>query len=140
MQMITKAETDEQIQSCYKVMAQLRPHIKENEFLNKIRQQTENGYQLVYMLKDSVIVAVAGFHLGQNLAWGKYLYVEDLVTDQDLRSSGLGKRLLNWLHDEARKNNCEQLHLDSGVQRKGAHRFYEREGLTFASHHYLSKC
>ncbi len=132
-------ETNNNIQSCFAVMSQLRTNIKENEFIETIRQQFENGYQLVAVLSDDSVVAVSGFYIRKNLAWGKFLYIDDLITDEKQRSGGFGKMLLGYLYDEARKNNCEQLHLDSGVQRKDAHRFYEREGMTFASHHYVSQ-
>ena len=104
-----------------------------------ISNQFKKGYQLAAVVSEDNVVAVAGYHIRENLAWGKHLYVEDLVSDEKQRSTGLGHMLLNWLHDEARKNKCDQLHLDSGVQRKNAHRFYEREGMAFASHHYVSK-
>jgi hypothetical protein len=29
------------------------------------------------------------------------------------------------------------MHLDSGIQRKDAHRFYEREGMSMASFHFV---
>ena len=99
----------------------------------------EEGYRLVAVLLDEQVAAVAGYRISKNLAWGKYLYVEDFITDQQHRSSGLGKSLLSWLHIEAKNNGCSQLHLDSGSQRLNAHRFYERENMTFASHHYVSQ-
>jgi len=133
---IKKMESNKNIQSCFTVMSQLRTNIKENDFIEIIRQQFENGYQLVAVLSEDSVVAVAGFHIRENLAWGKFLYVDDLITDEKQRSAGFGKVLLGYLNDEARENDCEQLHLDSGVQRKDAHRFYEREGMTFSSHHY----
>ncbi len=136
---IISIKTDDEIKLCFNVVSQLRPHIKEKEFLNVICSQFENGYQLAAVVSEDSVVAVAGFHLRENLAWGKYLYIEDLVSDQKQRSTGLGQMLLKWLHNEARKNKCDQLHLDSGVQRKDAHRFYEREGMMFASHHFVSK-
>ena len=37
------------------------------------------------------------------------------------------------------RRGCSQLHLDSGSQRLNAHRFYERENMTFASHLYVSQ-
>ena len=36
----------------------------------------------------------------------------------------------------AAKEGCLQLHLDSGIQRKEAHRFYEREGMTITGFHF----
>ena len=64
------------------------------------------------------------------------MYIEDLVTDSQRRSSGLGRVMMDWLKCHARQNECEQVHLDSGVQRFPAHRFYLREGFNIASHHF----
>ncbi|MGD8690350.1 MAG: GNAT family N-acetyltransferase, partial [Gammaproteobacteria bacterium] len=47
--------------------------------------------------------------------------------------------LLDWLVGYAASNGCDQLHLDSGTQRKDAHRFYEREGLDMTSLHFCRK-
>ena len=134
---IKKMETDEEIQASFGVMSQLRPHLNEDEFVNIVHQQFKDGYQLAAVLAENSVVALSGFRILQNLAWGKFLYVDDLITDQHHRANGLGKFLVSWLKDEAAKHNCNQLHLDSGVQRKDAHRFYEREGMTFSSHHYV---
>ena len=136
---VIKIKTEDEIKACFIVLAQLRLHIKYEEFVERILSQFKDGYKLAAVLDDNNIVAVAGYQLSENLAWGKYLYVEDLITNQKHRSHGFGKLLLSWLHDEARKKQCDQLHLDSGVQRKDAHRFYEREGMTFASQHYVSQ-
>lgn len=129
-------ESDEEIQNCFNVMSQLRPHLKENEFIGIIKQQSEAGYQLAAVFSANEVVALAGFRFNQTLAWGNFLYVDDLITEQNHRSMGCGKMLIDWLKEEAIEKQCDQLHLDSGVQRKEAHRFYEREGLVFSSHHY----
>lgn len=137
---IITVETDKDIQACFDVLSQLRTEIKEENFLSTVRKQYNRGYQLTSVKSDDgAVVAVAGFHFQENLAWGKHLYIEDLVTDENKRSNGVGHMLLNWLLETARENSCKQLHLDSGIQKKGAHRFYEREGMIFASHHYASK-
>ena len=81
-------------------------------------------------------LAVAGFRLGESLAWGRHVYVDDLVTLPEARSRGYGAALLAWLADFGRAQGAGQLHLDSGRQRTGAHRFYEREGLAASSLHF----
>lgn len=134
------ADTDQQISACYPIMRELRPHIKAEDFLQRIRYQQTSGYFLVAM-KDVVdgietVVAVAGFRIGENLAWGRFLYIDDLVTNTKCRSKGYGSRLLEWLKAHASALDCEQLHLDSGLQRVDAHRFYEREGLPKSSFHF----
>lgn len=94
---------------------------------------------MAFVQETDGVVAVAGFRVGENLAWGRFLYVDDLVTHPAHRSKGYGAGLLSWLKEYAEKEGCSQLHLDSGVQKKEAHRFYEREGMTIAAFHFFEK-
>ncbi len=130
------AETDEELRSCFPVMRQLRPVFTEDEFVPRVRLQQQEGYRLAMGVDGGEVVAVAGYRIGNNLAWGKYLYVDDLVTDDACRSAGHGAALLAWLRDTAGDADCDELHLDSGVQRFAAHRFYLRHGMIIASHHF----
>jgi len=135
---IAIAESVQAIEACFPVMFALRPHLTAEVFVERVRQQQSQGYRLAYLeaAEQSVAVAVAGFRIGNNLAWGKFLYVDDLVTAAEQRSHGYGKALLNWLNEYAIQEGCLQLHLDSGTQRKEAHRFYEREQLAVTGFHF----
>jgi GNAT superfamily N-acetyltransferase len=118
-------------------MAELRPHLELPDFITQVqRQQQQFNYQLVYLQFDETIQAVAGFRISESLAWGKFLYVDDLVSKSENRSKGYGGELFNWLIDYARTENCQQLTLDSGVQRFAAHRFYLRQRMEITSHHF----
>ena len=134
---ICVATTDNEIAACYPVMRELRPHLVERQFLSRVRDQERAGYRLVYLQGPIGVVAVAGFRVGENLAWGRFLYVDDLVTLSAHRSKGYGAKLLSWLKEQAAMEGCEQMHLDSGIQRKEAHRFYEREGMSMAGLHFV---
>ncbi len=136
---IRVATTEVEIAACYPVMRKLRPHVAEEQFLPRIRSQESAGYRLAYLQVSDSVVAVAGFRISENLAWGRFLYVDDLVTLPEHRSKGYGARLLFWLKEQAAKGGCEQMHLDSGIQRKEAHRFYEREGMTMSGFHFVAK-
>ncbi|GAB6042812.1 GNAT family N-acetyltransferase [Endothiovibrio diazotrophicus] len=131
------AFTDEEIAACWPVMRELRPHLEGAEFVARIRLQEAEGYRLAFLREGGAVVAVAGFRVGENLAWGRFLYVDDLVTSGSHRSRGFGGRLLAWLRRYAVEAGCRQLHLDSGMQREAAHRFYEREGMAKGSFHFV---
>ena len=45
--------------------------------------------------------------------------------------------MIEWLKTYAKNEGCREIHLDSGVQRYGAHRFYLREGFNITSHHFV---
>jgi predicted GNAT superfamily acetyltransferase len=133
---IALATTDAEISACFPVMHELRPHLVASEFVARVRRQQRDGYQVAAHSGAAGPVAVAGFRLSETLAWGRFLYVDDLVTLASERSRGHGARLLDWLCEHARRNGCAQLHLDSGVQRLDAHRFYRRQGLAITGHHF----
>ena len=139
MTKILTATSDSDIQRCYPVMAQLRPHISLEDFLPRIKAQMADGYVLACIKEADFVVAVAGFRVSRNLAWGKHLYVDDIVIDSQYRSSGYGVKLIEYIILYGKEKGCEQLHLDSGIQRTEAHKFYKREGLDMASYHFSKK-
>ena len=132
---IERAQTKEQIAACHPVMVQLRPQFDCAAFVSAIERMAHEGYRLIY-LADPDIRAVAGFRKMEMLATGTVLYVDDLVTSEAHRSKGYGKHLLAWLLDEAKKQNCLYLELDSGLKRLDAHRFYEKNGMSKAAFHF----
>ena len=140
MTRIAFAASDDEVRRCHAVMADLRPHVGLPEFVEKVRrQERQSGYRLVYLEDGGEVKSVAGFRISECLAWGKFLYVDDLVSSTGDRSKGYGGALLNWLVEHARSESCAELHLDSGVQRFGAHRFYLRKGMDITSHHFAMK-
>jgi GNAT superfamily N-acetyltransferase len=126
-------------------MNALRTHVPdEAEFVRLVDEvQRPEGYRLVgaFDREEPAAAAVAGFRVGHNLAWGHFLYVDDLATRPEFRRRGLGTGLLVWLAREAATLGCNELHLDSGVgrERADAHRLYFTSGLTITAHHFARR-
>jgi GNAT superfamily N-acetyltransferase len=124
----------------YTTLLELRPHLSSrDEFVEQVNsKQRPEGYRIVGSFEDGIDepVAVAGFRTGHNLAWGYYLYVDDLVTQSNFRGRGHAAQLMQWIYDQARQLGCNQVHLDSGVHRFDAHRFYLNQRLHISSHHF----
>jgi GNAT superfamily N-acetyltransferase len=129
----------------FPAMRALRPHFAdEAAFVERVdKVQRPEGYRLVGVFEDGTghAVAVAGFRVGHMLAWGRFLYVDDLSTLPEARRRGYGRQLLEWLAGEAERIGCEQLHLDSGVgpTRTEAHRLYFNTGLEITSFHFARR-
>ncbi len=130
------AEHEEEIGRCFPVMVQLRPHLSEAQFIERVRLQQKEGYRLAYLVAEEQVKATAGFRLLTMLSRGKSCYVDDLVTDGNSRSQGFGDALFDWLVSWARGEGCERFHLDSGVTRYEAHRFYFRKRMALSAHHF----
>jgi len=130
------AKTDTEIEACFEIMAELRPHLKRQEFVSSVREMEAEGFRLIYLAIENKIVAAAGYRISTNFFMGKHLYVDDLVTTDAERSSGYGRRMIKWLLGKAERSDCKFLHLDSGTHRGRAHKFYFQQGFTIASYHF----
>lgn len=123
-------ETDDQLRACYPVMRQLRPHLEsEDDFVARVGRMRQQGYRLLAAWDGDEVVALAGYRLQENLVYGRFLYVDDLIASETRRSQRWGARLLAQLSDAALQAGCARLVLDTGLSNTLAQRFYFREGL-----------
>ena len=137
MEKIRLIETQDDVRRCYDVMHELRTHLSLEQFVSQVRRQMDRqAYKLVCLEDGGEVMALAGFRFIEMLAWGRAMYVDDLVTAARARSKGYGGRLLDWLVELAKKEGCAQFHLDSGVQRHGAHRFYLQKRMDIVAYHF----
>jgi GNAT superfamily N-acetyltransferase len=126
----------------FEAMRELRPALVSREsFVEQVDvRQRPDGYRLIGSTSEGGgrVVGVAGFRVGENLAWGRYLYVDDLSTLPTARQQGHARQLLAWLNAEAARLGIQQVHLDSGVgaERVAAHRLYFASGYRIGSYHF----
>jgi ribosomal protein S18 acetylase RimI-like enzyme len=132
---IQLAATDRHILDCFPIVQQLGRNLTIETFLPQVQCQQQQGYQLAFGIIDDQVIAIAGFQIAESLAWGKFLYIYDLAVDEPRRSQGQGQQLFEWLVNYGQQQCCTQIHLDSGVQRFAAHRFYHRQGKRIVNHH-----
>lgn len=124
------AETDDDLYACWPVMQQLRPHLASaDDFMTRVHRQRAQGYRLLAVWQGATAVALAGYRLQENLVYGRFLYLDDLVTDASARRAQWGARLIEAMAHTASEAGCVQFVLDTGLSNARAQRFYFREGL-----------
>jgi GNAT superfamily N-acetyltransferase len=130
--------SDADIVRVFPVMRVLRPHISTaEEFLKRARRQEEaSDWKLIFTEDAGEPVACAGFRISEWLAWGRALYVDDLVALESHRGKGFTDALMQWMLNYAEREGCQAFHLDSGTHRLPAHKFYHRHGLSITSFHF----
>ncbi len=122
---VRELESQEEWHEAFPVVRQLRDHLSRMEYLDYLDRMTAKGHRTVGLYVGDALVSVAGLDILINMYYGRHVWVYDLVTDEDHRSEGYGRRLLEFVYDWAERKNCEKVALSSGLQRNDAHRFYE---------------
>lgn len=119
-----------EIGACHSVMMELRPHLKDaGSFLRQVMRQREHGYRLSAAWHGDRIVGVIGYRFQENLLYGRFVFVDDLVVHQEFRRDGVGARLLSVARAYARETSSRHFVLDTGLHMALAQRFYFRQGL-----------
>ncbi len=58
---IQLAKTASDIQKCWHVFHLLRPHLQEDNFVEKMMEMFSEGYQIAYIEEDREVVSAIGF-------------------------------------------------------------------------------
>ena len=88
---IAHAETGAEIGATFDVMHQLRPHLERDAYVARMRElMAGDGLRVLALRDDGVVRAVGTYRLMDMLYCGKLMYVDDLVTDETVRSRGAG--------------------------------------------------
>jgi hypothetical protein len=86
---IAHAETDDQIDATFEVMQQLRPHLERTEYVPLIRRlMASDGLKILALFEEGEVRAVAAYRVMNMLYCGSLIYIDDLVSDERVRSRG----------------------------------------------------
>ncbi len=130
---------DEIIQS-FDAFTELRSHLTNKEkFITQVQEQQKEGYEITAIEENGEIVACIGFRFLTTLAWGRIIYIDDLITKEKTRGKGYGKTLLDHVIQIGQDRFCDAVHLDTGYARHAAHKIYLKQGFEFNCHHIALK-
>ena len=133
------AVTDEELlRSAESVHRQLRPHLP-LDYRERMKHVFASGAEMAVALVDGEIAGITVFRVLEKTFTGRELYCDDLVTDENRRSRGVGHALIAYMEKVGRERSCDVLALDSGTHRQQAHKFYFREQMPITAFHFSKK-
>jgi GNAT superfamily N-acetyltransferase len=133
-----KIASQRDIEKILPVLVELRPHRTDEEIRRLFVLLWEEGYRIAFIGED-LARSILGFRIVTTFFSGKTLVVDDLCTSRGFEGRGYGHHLFLWIKEYAKEMHCEHICLNSGFQRKDAHRFYLNHGMKFESMHFGSK-
>ncbi len=106
-------------------------------------QQRPQGYRLFGIFEEGKAnaVAVCGFREQTNLAGGRHIHIDDIVTIPHGRSKGYAARLLAEVRRIAAEEGIDKIQVwsDVGSERTPAHRLYFENGFEIDAFHFSCK-
>lgn len=92
--------------------------------------EADKNNELIIAETDGQIVGTLQITFTPSISFqgGKRATVESVRVDGKFRGQGIGKELMLWAIERARKENCVAIQLTTNAERTDAHRFYENLG------------
>lgn len=122
------------------LLKQLHPKDKPltlKESKNIFAQLTKNNnYYLLVAEINNKIVGTLYLVIIPNLTRGArhWAQIENIIVDEKWRRKEIGRKLIEYAVNLAKKNNCYKFFLTSNIKREDAHKFYKSVG--FCKHGY----
>jgi GNAT superfamily N-acetyltransferase len=92
--------------------------------------EADKNNELIIAEIDGEIVGTLQITFTPSISFqgGKRATVESVRVDEKYRGRGIGKQLMFWAIERARRENCFAVQLTTNANRIDAHRFYENLG------------
>lgn len=122
-----------------RLLAELNPELDSETLGRRLDtiERDHSHYELHGAFDGEDLVAVCGAWLATKLWCGRYLEIDNLVTDPSRRSEGAGTQLMEAMETLARERDCQILVLDSYASNTASHRLYHRLGYEIKGFHFV---
>jgi GNAT superfamily N-acetyltransferase len=115
------------------------PKLTPAELRRRLEIMIPQGYRCIAAFHDERLVGVAGYWVGAKFWCGEYLEPDNVFVLPELRSAGIGAKMMDYLEEKARELQCKVVALDSYVTYTGAHKFYIRRNYEIVGFHFIKK-
>lgn len=95
------------------------------------REMAKYPYYKVYVVEENQrIIATCSLIIIDNLGHrgAKLALAESMIVSQEYRGRAIGSKLMQFVMEKAKEENCYKLMLSSNKKRIEAHKFYEQLG------------
>jgi GNAT superfamily N-acetyltransferase len=103
--------------------------LSEEMFRERLQLMLDQGnYRCIAAFIDGRMVGVSGFWTGYQLWTGKYVEADHVGVDREMRSRGIGGKLMIWIETEAVRTGCDLTRIAMILGRDRTRNFYRRLG------------
>jgi (aminoalkyl)phosphonate N-acetyltransferase len=131
MKTMIRSATTQDVNRIYQMICELEEEQFDFALFEKYYYQNIDLPDNIYLVavENDQIIGFLSCH-GQLLLHhcGMAYEIQELFVDKDFRGNGIGKLLLEKLKEELKDRDPKILEVTSGIKRKEAHDFYERNG------------
>lgn len=135
---IREFNTKDEMLSAFPLVQQMYEKMSFEKFSEMVDEMIKrDNYKMIAAFSGEKMVGVAGYWISLMLYCGRYLQASNFVVDKETRGLGVGKKILNYLEEKAKKEQCNKFVLDSYTENKKSHPLLFRENFYIRGFHFM---
>jgi GNAT superfamily N-acetyltransferase len=120
----------------YPVIEELNPGMQKALFEERLKEMQANRFNCIAVWHDNKIVACCGFWILIKFYNGRHVEPDNVGVLAAYRNFGLGKTVMDFLHEHAKNLGCAYSELNAYVSNNKAHKFYFKDSYKILGFHF----
>ncbi|WP_246516308.1 GNAT family N-acetyltransferase [Aequorivita echinoideorum] len=105
----------------------------------RILESTKQNYECIGVYESEKLIGVCGLWFQTRHYAGKCVELDHVIIDDDARSRGVGKMLMDYVYHYAKRKGCNWIELNTYVQNFPSHKFYYNQGFVAKGYHFVKE-
>ena len=105
----------------------------------RLDEMVKQGYQCAGIYHQEKLIGICGIWILTKYYIGKHIEPDNMVFLPEYRSQGLGKKLIEWIHQYGKSLGCVASELNCYLANERGQKFWQTEGYDKIAFHFQKK-
>ncbi|CAM3451696.1 GNAT family N-acetyltransferase [Aequorivita lipolytica] len=105
----------------------------------RLQEMTQQNYECLGIFDAEKLIGTCGLWFQTRHYAGKSVEMDHVIIDDAYRSHGIGKMLIEFISDYAKKKSCNWVELNSYVHNFPSHKFFYNQGFVAKGYHFVKE-
>lgn len=105
----------------------------------RLQEMAQQNYECLGVFDAEKLIGVSGLWFQTRHYAGKSIEVDHGIIDDAYRSHGIGKMMVEFIIDYAKKKSCNWVELNSYVHNFPSHKFFYNQGFVAKGYHFVKE-
>ena len=105
----------------------------------RILEMAQQNYECLGVYEADALIGTCGLWFQTRHYAGRSIEVDHVIIEDSYRNLGVGKMLMEFVYDYARKRSCNWVELNTYVNNFPSHKFYYNQGFVAKGYHFVKE-
>ncbi len=127
---------NEEMHGLFPIIEELNPGMQKQLFEDRLQEMQVNKFNCIAVWHNDTIIACCGFWILIKFYNGRHVEPDNVGVLTGYRNFGLGKKMMDFLHEHAKNLGCTYSELNAYVSNNKAHKFYFKDDYKILGFHF----